>query len=130
MKMSNRKVICFDFDGVLASYDEWKDGEIGKPLIGGITLAQLCDSKGYKIVVNTCRTHPKHGGRSAQKEQYIKIAKWLYENNVPFDYIEMYGKPVADVYVDDRGLYFNQEFGDNVEYANSLFYRIVLRCEK
>jgi hypothetical protein len=120
------KTICFDFDGVLAAYDEWKDGEIGDPIPAGIELARLLDAKGYMIVVNTCRTHPMHGTRT---EQYIAVTNWLYKHEVPFNWVEMDGKPVADVYIDDRGLRFNQKLGDLLEYADDLFWKIVNRLE-
>ena len=106
--------ICFDFDGVLASYDEWKDGAIGKPIPCGVKLAKLCHEAGYKIVINICRTHPQHGAGN-QREQFLAIKKWLYDNKVPYDWVEMKGKPIADVYIDDRGMYFDQDLGKTMK---------------
>lgn len=120
--------ICFDFDGVLATYDGWKDGEIGEPIPAGVDLVKLCKTKGYVIVINTCRTHPTHGA-SNQREQFLAVKKWLYENKIPYDWIEIDGKPIADVYVDDRALYFNQSIGFHDQYAGDLFNRIIRRVE-
>ena len=114
------KTVCFDFDGVLAAYDTWKDGEIGDPLIEGIRLARICRQHGFKIVINTCRTHPTHGAGN-QKDQFNRISDWLQENKVPYDYIEMYGKPIADYYIDDRGIRFDQKYGNFDGYAGFLF---------
>ena len=108
------KTICFDFDGVLASYDGWKDGAIGEPISNGVKLAKLCHKAGYKIVINTCRTHPQHGAGN-QREQFLAIKKWLYDNKVPYDWVEMKGKPIADVYIDDRGMYFDQDLGKTMK---------------
>ena len=106
--------ICFDFDGVLASYDGWKDGAIGEPISNGVKLSKLCHEAGYKIVINTCRTHPQHGAGN-QREQFLAIKKWLYDNKVPYDWVEMKGKSIADVYVDDRGMYFDQDLGKTMK---------------
>ena len=116
--------ICFDFDGVLAAYDEWENGKIGDPLPEGIRLAQLCEKQGYKIVINTCRTHPQHGAGN-QREQFLAIKKWLYDNKVSYDWVEMKGKPIADVYVDDRGLKFEQKAGHQGGYAEVLFNKFI-----
>ena len=106
--------ICFDFDGVLSSYDGWKDGAIGEPILNGVKLAKLCHEAGYKIVINTCRTHPQHGAGN-QREQFLAIKKWLYDNKVSYDWVEMKGKPIADVYIDDRGMYFDQDLGKTMK---------------
>ena len=105
--------ICFDFDGVLAEYDTWKDGEIGNPIPEGVVLANACKALGYKIVISTCRTHPEH--LPSNHYQLRDIRKWLFDNKVPFDHIDDLGKPTADVYVDDRGLYFDQGMGKNMK---------------
>ena len=106
--------ICFDFDGVLASYDGWKDGAIGEPIPNGVKLAKLCHEVGYKIVINTCRTHPQHGLKN-RHDQIITIHNWLHNNDVPYDSIQLEGKPIADVYIDDRGMYFDQDLGKTMK---------------
>lgn len=105
--------ICFDFDGVLAAYDEWRDGAIGEPIPEGLILANACRAMGYKIVIQTCRTHREHA--PSNDYQLRDIRKWLHDNKVPFDHIDIHGKPTADVYIDDRGLYFDQHMGINMK---------------
>jgi len=105
--------VCFDFDGVLAEYDGWKDGEIGKPIPEGVVLANACRAMNYNIIISTCRTHPQHAPGNGY--QYRDIRKWLFDNKIPFDHIDLRGKPTADVYVDDRGLYFDQNMGKNMK---------------
>lgn len=105
--------ICFDFDGVLAAYDEWRDGAIGEPIPGGVVLVNACRAMGYKIVIATCRTHPEHA--PSNDYQFRDIRKWLFDNNIPFDHIDTVGKPTADVYIDDRGMFFDQSMGKNMK---------------
>ena len=121
--------VCFDFDGVLAEYDGWKDGAIGEPIPEGVVLANACRAMDYKIIISTCRTHPEHAPGNGY--QYRDIRNWLNENKVPFDWIEMDGKPIADVYVDDRGLYFDQHMGKNMKgYGSYMMALIAERVKK
>jgi hypothetical protein len=127
------KTVCFDFDGVLASYDGWKDGAIGDPIPGGVALLRMCDAVGYRIVIQTCRTHPEHG---AGDFQLRSIKSWLRDYKIPCDYIELDGKAMAHVYVDDRGLYFDQQLMKDLSpegarvYAGSMFDIIRGRMER
>jgi len=98
--------VCFDFDGVLAEYDGWKNGAIGEPLDAGVELIRLCDEAGFETILATCRLHPEHG---SNVEQFEMIKAWLRKYDIPVDEIEVEGKPMADYYVDDRGLHFNQK---------------------
>ena len=116
--------VCFDFDGVLAEYYEWKDGEIGEPLPAGVQLANLLHEQGFRIVIQTCRTHIDHGSMNAQRQWWM-VYDWLKKNDVPFDYIEIYGKPMADYYIDDRGVRFEQSQGNSLEYAEVLYGKIM-----
>ena len=120
--------VCFDFDGVLAEYDDWKDGTIGEPLLAGVELVRLCDEAGFTTVLQTCRTHPIHG----PSQQLDMIKYWLRKHKVPIDEIELDGKPVADYYVDDRGLHFNQLRAKTLgkEYAAFLMGHILDKEEK
>ncbi len=119
--MSNQKTVCFDFDGVLAHYDGWNNGKIGRPLPGGIGLAQLLTKLGYKIVICTCRTHPEHG---TQEQQINAVTSWLESNQVPYDDLDLLGKPIADIYLDDRGLRFDPQYGIFPTYAGFMADRI------
>jgi len=119
------KTVCFDFDGVLASYDGWKDGSIGNPVPGGVALLRLCDEAGYRIVIQSCRTHPDHGNKMGQ---LVAMKGWLRGHNIPCDYIEIDGKAMAHVYVDDRGLHFHQSAGLKIKgYEGILFDEIKKR---
>ena len=122
------KTVCFDFDGVLASYDGWKDGAIGGPLPVGVKLLRLCDEAGYRIVIQSCRTHPDHENTMLQ---LTAMKSWLRKHKIPCDYIEIEGKAMANVYVDDRGLHFDQDMAkqEDDEHTYYLFREIQERME-
>ena len=124
-----QKTVCFDFDGVLAAYDGWKDGAIGDPIPGGVALLKLCHEAGYRIEIATCRTHPEHA--PSNDYQLRDIRKWLFDNKIPFDHIDCVGKPTANVYVDDRGMYFHQHAGKSLRgYGDLMFIEIKKRMGK
>lgn len=115
--------VCFDLDGVLAEYSTWpEDGSLGDPLPAGVRLLELCKAAEYKTVLSTCRTHPTHGGKSCTQQQSI-ITNWLVEHRLweHIDKIDTEGKPIADLYVDDRGLRWNQDRAQNPDYGSSFF---------
>jgi len=112
-----QKTVCLDFDGVLAEYDGWNDGKIGEPLWEGVLLAEFLKVRGYKVTICTCRTHPEHG---TQEQQIQAVTKWLAQYKVPYDHLEILGKPIADVYIDDKALKFNPLHGNRVGYASHM----------
>jgi len=120
--MTEPITVCLDFDGVLAYYIEW-DGTIGRVNPEGKKLAQMIRDAGYKIVIQSCRTNPVF--KSVEKNRN-GMEKWLIENGIPFDEIEVGGKAFAHVYVDDRGVNFPLNMGP----ADSIFKQIqeILVC--
>lgn len=99
------KTICIDIDGTISHYIEWVDSAtFGEVLPHCAEAVHRLKADGWFVVIYTTR---------ADKEQ---IAKFLAENNVPFDAINenpnqpenaIGGKPVADVYLDDRAIQFD-----------------------
>ena len=58
------------------------------------------------------------------------MKSWLLEHDVPHDSIEINGKAMAHIYVDDRGLYFHQSAGLKIKgYEGILFDEIKKRME-
>lgn len=102
---SHPPTICVDFDGVIADYSNGFQGAdvFGKPLPGAADKIQQLKAKGCKIIVFTTRKNTP------------ALQKYLVSNNVPFDEINSNsdqpegsnpGKPIADVYLDDRAIRF------------------------
>lgn len=89
------KTFCFDMDGVICNIDS--DNYLDRsPIKETIELINSLSTLGSTIVIHTGR-HFNH----------MKDTKtWLENNFVIYDYLQM-GKPVADVYIDDKALRFD-----------------------
>ena len=97
------KTIAIDFDGVIHKYSKgWCGGEIyDKPVDGAVeAYCKLIDA-GFKVVIFTTRT------------DFKAVKDWMHKH---FDFEKHIGhfyepevtniKPIASVYIDDRGLRF------------------------
>ena len=102
-----RKTIAVDFDGVLHLYTK-KIGldeqhmVLDPPVDGAV---EWCWEmiKHYDLVVFTCR-HVSEGGLEATVE-------WLKQWGFPWEQMPVTGtKPVAQIYIDDRGYHFTGIF--------------------
>lgn len=99
-----KKTICVDFDGVIAQYDGFKDNDIfGDPIDGVQSAMEVLKKKGFTIIIFTTRTASS------------KLKKYLNDNHITYDYINENpdqpkgsnsGKPIADIYLDDRAICF------------------------
>jgi len=94
--------IAIDLDGVLAQYDGWKGKDhIGEPTPGMKELIQDWIDEGWKIIVFTSR-----GSHETDL--------WCTKYQIPYHYINVNpeflgqnpGKPIANVYIDDRAIRF------------------------
>lgn len=96
------KAICVDLDGTLAYYTNWKsmDGRLGKPRPGAKEFL-INIRKFAKVIIFTARLAEKH----TSDNTFNQIELWLEHHNLPYD--EIYigrGKPIAEAFVDDRGV--------------------------
>lgn len=104
---ARRPVVCIDVDGVLADYSKGWQGahRIGDPLPGAKEFLQRLRDAGWKIIIHTTRGS-------------VFIAGWCAEHGLVYDEIndnsdlrgENPGKPIATVYLDDRGVTFTGDF--------------------
>jgi hypothetical protein len=97
--------IAIDFDGVIHQYSKgWYKGEIYDPPVKGTREAiTKLKNEGHKIIIFSVRTNKiYHQGEG----QLQLMRNWLAEHNIPYDKIWNYGKPIADVYIDDRAVTF------------------------
>lgn len=103
--MKKGKTICIDFDGVIASYQDGWEGtdKFGTMVPGTDNALKVLKEEGYTIIIFTCRKVTE------------ALKKYLKENNITYDYINENpnepegtnkGKPIADIYVDDRAVCF------------------------
>jgi hypothetical protein len=102
------KIVCIDFDGVMAEYKKWKGiDHQGEPLCGIYNLIeQLIDGEAEVWVFTTRLNEYVNKGHTIQELRHY-IAKWLNENRFPeeIQIWDMPGKPIADLYIDDRAHY-------------------------
>lgn len=102
------RTICIDIDGTISHEIEWVDSKtFGELLPHCAETIHHLKTDGWYVIIYTTR------GDKAE------IAKFLGENNIPFDAINENpnqpdnakgGKPIADVYVDDRAIQFNGDW--------------------
>lgn len=100
--------ICVDLDGTICELR--KEGELYgqlKPKEGAIDKLQKLHDAGHYIIIYTSRRMKTHDGNVAKVIADVgKITlDWLERYGVPFDEIA-FGKPWADIYIDDNALRF------------------------
>lgn len=99
------KTICIDIDGTIVHYTEWIDSEhFGDIIKGAPEATHKLHDEGWYIIIYTTRAD-----NEATKD-FLKAHNFYYdalnENpNQPNNAIG--GKPIADIYVDDRAICFN-----------------------
>lgn len=103
--MSDIKSVAIDFDGVISDYKGWKGiGIFNPPIAGAREALQDFRFAGVQIIIHTTR------GETGE------IAKYLNVHDIPFDHINYSplnshhmnpGKPLVDVFIDDRALNFD-----------------------
>ncbi len=115
-----RPVLVVDFDGTIAHWARRGFPAIGKPIDGAQRFLRLLRSEGWKIIVHSCRNGA---------EQEASMAAWLAEHDIPYDEINRNsdypwadGKPVGDVYLDDRGLRFDGRWDRAYEQVQEFLY--------
>lgn len=106
--------LCVDFDGVIASYKHWEGkGVFGEPLPNVAEALEKLQSLGWIIIIHTTRSE------THLIEKYLNNHKILY-NFINYNPENIHqglnmGKPLADVYLDDRGLTFEGRWLDVVD---------------
>jgi hypothetical protein len=95
--MIKHKIIAIDLDGTLYSQDGWRDRNLGKLMKGAVKELRTFKNDGWEIIIHTARS----------QTDINDIELRLISDGVPYDRIwRGKGKPLADVYLDDRGITF------------------------
>lgn len=106
-----QKTMCVDFDGTIADYSQGFQGRgvFGAPLPGVQVVFNQLRQDGWKIIIFTTRS------------EVSKLKDYFDQHGIIFDEINSnsdqpadsnHGKPIADVYIDDRGITFNGNWVD------------------
>lgn len=118
---SRRPTLAVDLDGTIARWAPGGFPEIGEPVEGARYFLQLLRREGWKIIVHTCRAGPDQEGA---------VARWLQAHDIPYDEINhnpdypwATAKPVADVYLDDRGVSFRGDWQEAYQKIQELWHR-------
>jgi len=98
---------CFDLDGTLVTFPEIsRDYTSVLPIESNIILARELHAAGHTIIIQTARRMKTHGGNVAAV--IADIGKLTIETlekfDIPYDEL-IFGKPHADVYVDDNAIH-------------------------
>ena len=91
--MGRPLTIFVDLDGVLATEERTFDRPLAAPLPGARDALAALHAAGRTVVVYTGRGWPEY--------RYTK--QWLDEHGFQYDALLM-GKPIADVWIDDRAI--------------------------
>ncbi len=101
--------ICIDFDGVICQLKQSDSDsyEHLKPMPGAVEkLTQLKQSGHYLIIYTARRMKTHQGNVGAVIADIGRVTiDWLDKNQVPYDEI-YFGKPWADIYIDDNAYRF------------------------
>jgi capsule biosynthesis phosphatase len=98
--------ICFDFDNTLVSFPKIKNDYTSvEPIMKNILFLRYLKQFGHTIIVYTARRMNTHKGNVGKV--LCDIGKITFDTlekfDIPFDEI-YFGKPQADVYIDDLAL--------------------------
>jgi len=99
---------CFDIDGTIAELRKEKQfySEV-KPKPGAVETLKRLNEEGHYIILYTARNMESFSGNLGKINavQGPLLFNWLEKYEIPYDEI-YFGKPSADVYIDDKGLKF------------------------
>jgi 5'(3')-deoxyribonucleotidase len=100
-----KKTIAIDFDGVIHQYSKgWQNGEIyDPPMEGALDAVKKLASNNRLVIFST---------RARDVEGWNDMIAWLTEHGF-MDYFDKVTseKPIAHIYIDDRGLRFHDWAG-------------------
>ena len=101
--------ICLDLDGVICEIrnpDQTYADVL--PLPGAIEKIRAWKDAGHYIIIQTARHSKTCQGNVGLilARQGVVTLNWLQQHGIPYDEIH-FGKPWADVYIDDNAIKFN-----------------------
>ncbi len=109
------KTICIDIDGTICHYIDWQGPNVfGEILPGAVENITKLREAGYFIIIYTTR---------ADKQA---VKRFLKKKGIPYDAINenpnqpanaVGGKPLADIYIDDRNIPFNGDWNKTYQDA-------------
>jgi hydroxymethylpyrimidine pyrophosphatase-like HAD family hydrolase len=92
------KVVAIDYDGTLV--ENVHPATTGKKMANADIVTQKLREMGWEIIIFTCRPN-------FYRKQ---MEKGLKEQGIVYDYISFFGKPIASLYIDDKGFRFEGDW--------------------
>lgn len=90
--------IAIDFDGTI------RDTTTNTPISGVKEVLGKLREASVEIIIHSCN-----------RPSFVE--RWMNDYGLPFDYIwDEKGKPIADLYIDDRAFHFTGSWGDDIDY--------------
>ncbi|HZP47774.1 MAG TPA: hypothetical protein VFB07_04535 [Vicinamibacterales bacterium] len=101
--VSDRRIACVDFNGVLDAYTGWRGaGHFDPPRPGARAFLEALASRGYRVVIFTTRWAGD-------------VRRWLHEHALDHLVEDVTDrKPAAHVFVDDRAVCFRGDFDETL----------------
>ncbi len=108
--MSEKKIFCFDLDNVICT-TEGLDYESSKPIKSVIRKINELKEEGNVVKIFTARYMGRNNDdiELAKKQGYDLTEKQIVSWGLKFDEL-IFGKPVFDVYVDDKNFEFKKNW--------------------
>ncbi len=100
--------ICIDLDGVICQLKKTEETYNDLfPVDGAIEKIKSLKKEGHYIIIYTARRMKTHSANTAKVIADIgkTTLDWLAKYEIPYDEI-MFGKPWADIYIDDNAFRF------------------------
>jgi len=137
--IKNKLRICFDLDNTLLTYPAIAgDYSTVKPIYKNLALLKKLKSDGHEIIIYTARRMKTHHGNIGKVIKDIAgiTIDTLERFNIEYDEL-IFGKPIADIYIDDRainpyindlsyfGLFYDTEVADAADAADTVVHQYI-----
>ena len=106
--------VCIDIDGTICETDSSKEYAEVSPIRGARVALIALKQEGHHIILFTARHMKTCKGDAdlAENKQRGTLEWWLGYHEIPYDEL-IFGKPYADIYIDDKGYKF-EDWGDTL----------------
>ena len=99
--------ICFDLDNTLCTGKPYLTAQ---PFSWAADLLKQLKMQGHEIIIYTARNMTTSNGNIGKVNKNIGLLTFTQLDSWGFCYDELYfGKPAADIYIDDNGFKFKDE---------------------
>ena len=100
------KTTIIDFDNTIAEWGNYP--EPGPPTPGVKEALQALKDQGFEIIILSSRTSDVISKYPIDKEmEKRRMEEYLDKHEIPYDMVSKGEKPIAQFYIDDRGIEFN-----------------------